>query len=477
MRTFESMAQGALKARTLEKRMTLAQEAVDYAEYHPTGYYASPEIEGIFIEAAATLPDVECKPERGTVLHVLTKAYASGGHTRVVQRWMDLSKGDEKHSVVLLHQEDVAVPDWLEETAKKHNGQLIRFDEPDILKRAKLLRELASTYERIVLHIHPDDPLALIAFGVESFTTPIIFFNHADHLFWLGVSIADMVADMRFDHFSYTRRDVAKSYTLGIPCAPFELNTTFDKVAIRRELEIREDAYVLVTTGSEFKYMPIGGNCLCNQLVEIARREPNVVCYAIGPSVTNREWQWAYEASGGKVLPLGVVSDKELYKKYLQAADLYVCSYPYGGYTAMMDAVQCGLPFVQMMPTRQEKTMLLLRPDVDQSKNLCYTTKDLVKRILSVIHDRRIYEEMLEASMIWAQDLMNQQQWQARLYDMYAHCPQTHAIHVFESKRGKQVWIDDELCLLGMTYAKADIEPKNKLLRHLAHGWMRMKGM
>lgn len=477
MKTFEQMVQKAVKARTLEERMELAQMAVDFAEYHPTGYYASPELEGIFLETAATLPDVECKPEHGTVLHVLTKAYPRGGHTRVAQRWMDLSEAEEKHFVVLLHQEDVAVPDWLEATAKKHKGQLIRFDESDMLKRAKLLRELASTFERIVLHIHPDDPAALIAFGVESFTTPIIFFNHADHLFWLGVSIADMVADLRFDHFSYTRRDVARSYTLGIPCAPFELNTTFDKAAIRRELGISEDAYVLVTTGSEFKYMPIGGNSLCNQLVEITHKEPKAICYAIGPSMTNREWQWAHEASGGKIYPLGVVSDKELYKKYLQAADLYVGSYPYGGYTAMMDAVQCGLPFVQMMPTRQEKTMLLLQPDVDQSKNLCYTTKDLVKRILSAIHDKVKYDEILETSMLWAKDLMNQQHWQDRLYELYAACPKNHAIHEFECKRGKQVWIDDELCLLGMMYAKADMEPNRKILRQLAHVWMRLKGM
>ena len=477
MRTFESMAQGALKARTLEKRITLAQEAVEYALYHATGYYASPKLEHIYLEAASTIPEVACHPQKGTVLHVMTKAYASGGHTRVVQRWIELSKEKELHSIVLLKQDDEAIPEWLNEAAQKHGGALITFKDADDIAIANKLRQLASTYERIVLHVHPNDPVALIAFGTESFTTPIIYFNHADHLFWLGVSIADMVADMRYDHFSYIRRDVHQSYVLGIPCAPFVDNRVADKSAIRRELGIPENGQIIVTTGSAFKYRPLGNNCLSKQLVEIVRRNEKVSCYAIGPSMSLSEWKWANEVTNGKIHPLGVITNKDIYRKYLQAADMYMCSYPYGGYTSMMDAVQCGLPFLQLVMTRQQKSMLCLRPDIDQTKCLCYSTKELVNRTLAVLKDKKEYADLLASSIEWANDYVDQARWQERLYAMYSACSPRHAIHLFECQRGKQVYVDDEHCLMQLMYAMDDMEPRNKILRHIAHGWMRMKGV
>ena len=46
------------------------------------------------------------------------------------------------------------------------------------------------------MHTHPHDPSALIAFGTPDFKRPIILFNHADHIFWLGLSVADYVADL-----------------------------------------------------------------------------------------------------------------------------------------------------------------------------------------------------------------------------------------------------------------------------------------
>ena len=468
MKTFERMVDVAVQGETLSNRMAKAAEAVTFALYHATGYYASPAIERIYLEAAATIPDVACKPVKGTVLHVMTKAYASGGHTRVVQRWMELSKAGERHSVVFLKQENEPVPAWLNEAAKGHGGELIMFNETDDIICALRLRQLAAKYERIVLHVHMNDPIALIAFGVESFTTPIIYFNHADHLFWLGVSVADIVADLRYDNFSYKRRDVRQSYVLGIPCDPFVDNRFADRLSTRRELRMPENGQVIVTTGSEYKYQPIGSNCLCKQLIEIVKKNDNVTCYAIGPSIESREWKWANEVTMGKIQPLGVVTNKDLYRKYLQAADLYIGSYPYGGYTSMMDAVQCGLPFIQLIMTRQQKSILCLRPDIDQSRCLCYSTNELVNKTLSVLSGKKEYEELLASSLEWVNDYADQARWQKRLYDMYNICASKHTIHKFECIRGKQVFIDDEHCLMQLMHTKNDMESQRKMLRRMA---------
>lgn len=477
MKTFERMVQEAVNAPTLTEQMALALEAVRFAKFHPTGYYASSKIEGIFLEAAATLPNVECVQEKGTMLHVMTQAYTSGGHTRVVQRWMDLSKPDEKHDVVLLNQEKEEVPIWIEETALKHKGSVIHIDESNILKRAVKLRKLAANYERIILHIHMDDPTAIIAFGDESFTVPVIFFNHADHMFWLGVSISDIVADLRFDNISYTHRNVRKSYILGIPCSTSKLINVTDKTVIRQELGIPQDDFVIISTGSAFKYTRLGRNSLPIQLIDIVNNETDVSCYVIGPDKSSDYWQKAFEATRGKIHPLGIIKNNELYLKYLLSADLYIGSYPYPSYTATLEAVQCNMPYLQLLVTRHQNFDLRISPTIDVSRCTCHSTEKLVKRVLEVIRNKNEYVELLGISMQWAEDYSNKEQWQQRLCEMYDKCPKTHSIYSFSIERGKHVCIDDNDCMIGLLHDKENFEFKNRFLRRLAHGWMRMKGV
>lgn len=475
-RNFEEMVAKAEAAPSLEKRMELAQEAISYALLKPTGYYASPALEKIFLEAASEIPDVKCTPIDKTVLHVITRALSSGGHTRVAQRWINLSKVEERHDIVLLEQEQEPIPQWLKESAEAHHGTIIQFEKMDIMSRAFQLRKLATKYQRIILHVNMDDPTAIIAFGTETFTTPIIFFNHADHLFWVGVSIADIVADLRCDHISYSRRAVAKSYNLGIPCAPMQSSEKYDKATIRKELGIPLDDFVLVTTGSAYKYKPLGRNSLCKQLVEVVKREGNVSCYAIGPS-KDGVWEDAYNESNGKVHPLGVLKEKKLYTKYLQAADLYVGSYPYRGYTSTMDAVQCGLPYVQLLMSRSITKFLVLNQEFDQSRCLCHTTRELVDKIIRVKHNTEERDALWQTSKQWADLYMQPDAWQQRLYDMYDQCPKQHHIHTFELVQGKHVMIDDNMCIIGLLIEKDTFEFENRILRLLARMWMRIMGV
>lgn len=477
MKDFEKKVHAAVHATTLDQRLSLAQSVTWMGVNQATGYYASPELEKIYIEVAATLPRVICAPIKDTVLHIMTRAYMSGGHTRVVHRWIDLSMPNEKHDIIVLEQGAEPFPSWLNDAAVKHHGEVVRFNEPNLVKRAEKLRTLAAKYERIILHVHMDDPTALIAFGDESFTTPIVFFNHADHLFWLGVSISDMVAELRTDHISYSRRNVNQSYPLGIPCAKLQQNDIQDKQSLRAQLNIPENEFVIITTGEPFKYQGLGSNGIQKVFNEIVKRESNVSCYAIGPDASSDQWKRAVDESKGKICPLGVVKNKELYQSYLQAADLYICSYPFLGYTAMLDAVQCGLPYIQMLTNRMQNKILVYNPDFDQSRCICHTTKEIVNKIINVMHSKEEYGELLAASKRWAEDYANQEQWQKRLYDMYAQCPKQHHIHSFEIQRGKQVFIDDDVCLNGLLYEREKFNIKNPIMRCLANAWLRLKGL
>ena len=51
----------------------------------------------------------------------------------------------------------------------------------------------------------------MLAFADESGLPPVLFLNHADHLFWLGTSVADLVLNLRdaATDISIARRGVA----------------------------------------------------------------------------------------------------------------------------------------------------------------------------------------------------------------------------------------------------------------------------
>ena len=64
----------------------------------------------------------------------------------------------------------------------------------------------AVGHDVIILHIHCEDVIPVLAFADESGLPPVLFLNHADHLFWLGTSVADLVLNLR---------DAATDITIG----------------------------------------------------------------------------------------------------------------------------------------------------------------------------------------------------------------------------------------------------------------------
>mgnify|MGYP003496704498 FL=1 len=142
----------------------------------------------------------------------------------------------------------------------------------------------------------------------------------------------------------------------------------------------------------------------------------------------------------------------------------------------MMDAVQCRLPFLQLLISGQQKSMLLMTPSIDQSLCLCHSTRELVRKAIKVKVDDAFKDTLYQTSKCWADAVANHESWKRRLYDMYRSCPTRHKVHSFEITKGEHVVIDDNVCLLEIMY-NARFEYANRMLRCLSHFWMRMKGV
>ncbi len=340
------------------------------------GMLASPELEDILLQVAQRLPAVSPAPRNLLPvrwLHVFSAAYALLGHTKLCREWMKLDAQGRQHSVILLSQ-DGPVPDNLAEAVSLVGGSILRLDNrKGLVERAQELRaEACRRADVIVLHTHPDDVIAPVAFGVPG-GPPVIMVNHADHVFWIGRGVVDLLLDIRESGHSWSleNRAISRAVIVPIPLSELDTKTTDaswrlkSRRAARQELGIPADAVVLLTIGNSFKYKAIPGFDFCTTAEAILKSCPDTRLVAVGPENTGR-WRKAGKTTNGRVIAVG--NQTEL-SRFHAAADIYLEGFPSGSLTALLEAAQAGLPVVRapetcVLPFRSDgiATSMLAQP-------------------------------------------------------------------------------------------------------------------
>jgi hypothetical protein len=327
--------------------VNLCQYAASFAFQNHSGVFVSPTIERALLRLARQIevPNSEFRP--GSILHVLTQAYRQGGHTRLVENWISFPAEDRIHSVVITHHGESEIPERLSEVVLKRNGGIYRLNGHHPLNKALDLRRLAGGYELIVLHTHPFDVAPLLAFGNEDFTRPVVISNHADHAFWLGVSICDALLDMstRGQGISRRKRGICDSHLVPIPVGSPRRSGTRSEA--RQRLGLPVDRKIVLSVGQSSKYAVCGELDFPAMASSLVRQVPSGLFLVVGPDATIPEWQTAYRDSGGRVMPVGGVSHDRL-ADFFQSADVYIDSFPVGGGTACIEALMSGLPLISV---------------------------------------------------------------------------------------------------------------------------------
>lgn len=314
--------------------------------YHPD-FYQSPEIENMLLECASKISPENytiknTKEEKRKVLHVLSEGYSTGGHTRLAKNWMK-SDNDSIHSLVTTWQLR-STPGWLINEVKNSGGWVTSLEtvSDKLCERAKALRKLAYEWaDVVVLHMHMMDPIPVMAFGVED-GPPVIYMNHGDHLFWLGASIADLVADLRpsGQKLTLTRRSCNNSCILPIPLEPKKV---YNKKEIREKYSIDENELVILTIASNYKFRSINNHNYIDIVKNIVNKVDNCKVYIIGPVDTGK-WHEVNIETGGKIKALGVVTEID---EFYQMADIYLDCFMMGSMTSLLDASKYGLSVIK----------------------------------------------------------------------------------------------------------------------------------
>ena len=211
------------------------------------------------------------------------------------------------------------------------------------MERAAKLRSLAEHADVVVLHTHMWDPVATVAFAHPG-GPPVLLVNHADHTYWTGASVADLVLNIRpsGESVCFVHRGNERSHRFPIPL-PVPMVTRGDPVglALREALGIPEQATVFLTIGSGYKYVPTGEMNFQDTASCLLQAVPGSFLLAVGPKPGDPRWEALAHQTDGRAIAVGEQTDL---RPYLAAADVYLEGFPFGSLTAMLEAVLAGIP-------------------------------------------------------------------------------------------------------------------------------------
>lgn len=349
--------------------------AARFAHGAHCGRFASAPLERMLLDIGSRRVGCAAGPPRpaaetGRVLHVLTETYAVGGHTRLTQRWIELD-GTRRHSLFLTGpMNDVTA--GLARAAVASGGTVAMTGgvEPPLV-RARALRTAAAGADLVVLHAHPFDPVPVLAFAEPDGRPPVVLMNHTDHAFWLGVGVADAVADFRPSGAAVTtgRRGVASTRSRLLP-VPLPVTPPPDRRAARRRMGVDERRPLLASVAAAYKFAPVLDPTFPQLAAHALGAVPDAVLAVLGPEMDER-WKAAAAAVDGRLWALGFNPDAGT---LLEAADVYVDSWPCSSATAVLEAGLQELPIVTLRP--EGDVQGLLAADMTSVDGLLVTCAD-----------------------------------------------------------------------------------------------------
>jgi glycosyltransferase involved in cell wall biosynthesis len=337
-----------------ERVMDAIAVAGGFAARHHPGRFADGALENLALNLGQRLDLLTAGPSpepdrcagyrtrdggRRRVLHVAHGVHGIGGHTRLLWQWMQADP-DSRHSLALFNQGRAPVPDWLAATVKHGGGHLVALP-PRLkpLQQARWIRELARRHADLVV-LHQSDAVAVLAFA-EAGGPPVVQVDHADHVFWLGPSVADLVVNLRAPaaRLAEERRHVRATVVLPVPLPAVP---ALSRTEARAALGIPAGQRVLLSIGRDEKYRPSGIYDFPATAGRLLGRYPDAHLYVIGETRAGL----APFLRGPLHPRLHLLGGLEDPAPFRAAADLYLESFPFGSHTALLEAAAAGLPVV-----------------------------------------------------------------------------------------------------------------------------------
>jgi hypothetical protein len=408
----------------LEGVLRSATVAANFAWRAPIGRLADPELERLVVGSVrgdGGRARVDGTGTSGRVLHVLSEAYELGGHTRLAWRWIGR---DARRSDVALTNQRSPLPAALRSTVSAAGGRVVdlRGQAPSLIERARALRALMAGADVVVYHVHPYDAVALAAAALPGTRPPIVYENHADFAFWLGLGCADVVSDFldRGRQWSHELRGVPARRLGLLPLPVDQEPATTPATELRRALRLRPDDVVALSVASTAKMAPMWGQGFAGLLAQVLTAHPRLKVVLAGADAVG-PWSDLIRRFPGRLFLLGTIGDP--YSWYA-AADIYLENYPLPAGTSVLEAALFGLPILTLrdLDARHGRGRLFQAdsPGLAGGRHVVTTETDYVSHLRKLIRDPRLRAERGAAARNGVLAAHTGPGWAAALETLYA---------------------------------------------------------
>jgi hypothetical protein len=258
-------------------------------------------------------------------------------------RWVS---SDQASHPTLVMTRPLKPPRDLADAVRRREGSVFVLELPSLLERARMLRSVAEHADVVVCHVHPDDPVPTLAFGGEWSGAPIVMVNHADHVFWLGPGNLSVLLNLREigAEVAVTARGYPRENQVVVPTPLPGIRRQRDRVDAKRFLGIDETRCVALTLARPVKFAPAPWHPgFVDVLGAALRKAPHVTLVAVGPDPGDPAWGALRDAFPDRVLTPGLQRDPSA---YLDAADIYLDSFPFASITSMLEAAARDVPIL-----------------------------------------------------------------------------------------------------------------------------------
>jgi hypothetical protein len=332
--------------------LLIAQHAASIAANRHAGLFVSTELEEYLSDFSKKLKHASITGQSvlsGSTLHIMSRAYSTGGHTKVVERWASASHPLEVHSVLMTRPGEI--PNTLEDIVRSKSGKIyFPISAASPVANARWIRSTSDRYENVVLHIHTDDIIPLLAFGDGSFRNNLFFYNHADHRFWLGATLAATFLELSSwgVELSQTERGISNSVKAGIPLGNPPHYSEAEVESLLRWSTKNVQDHLIVTVGNSKKYIATSELSFPREVASILEADSSRKLVAIGPAVEdNLHWLTLVRRFPNQVCIIPEIPHGSL-SKIIAVADLVLESFPMAGGTVSLEALQLEVPLLSL---------------------------------------------------------------------------------------------------------------------------------
>ncbi len=349
--SIKANAFSSFKAGNLEKALDYIYIAGLMAWQNHLGFWCDDELENLLLQIGMKIrDDNSSKKNTGgskkiTFIgsNIMVKKGLCAGHCGVLKQWAELLGYDsQKQSLYITHchpyntsrlkiESLAGVPAY---NLSEHESYLKRIH--DLINHIN-----DDAPDDIFLFIDPNDVIAITALNALQNKPRIFFFNHADHLFWLGKSAANYFIEFRGKGAEYSKkyRNINESYIIPLTAS------IKPKKSSLIEWKIKKNATISISIGRFNKVMADNG-IYFRTIRELLERFPNHYhIFVTDPPSFDfiKEYLGDNEDIKERFIITGPYSDLS---PFYGMADFLIDTFPESGSMVQIEAMSCKLPVV-----------------------------------------------------------------------------------------------------------------------------------